>query len=327
MNLGAWVDVLIGMSLIYLGASLFVTILNEYVTQMLNTRGRFLAQSVQRLFQDPAIRGVLGRNEQFAALLQGSAGPGHALPSYVDPEVMARMLVGGLLVQSAHTDPIAAVQDELRRLPDSALRTQLLTLVAGAGTSLDALVKDVADWGERSLSALGDGYKRHLQGISFALGLCVAIGANIDSVRLCRHLYEDKQAREAMASLGDSLASSTTQETLKACSQAASLATSGVAASASAPAEGTKSCKALNGLVDAVIWRQDHAAMPVGWPDASASSPVAAASGCTASGLLLKLLGWLITALALSLGAPFWFDLLNKFVNVRHGMRKPQAEA
>jgi hypothetical protein len=28
-------------------------------------------------------------------------------------------------------------------------------------------------------------------------------------------------------------------------------------------------------------------------------------------------LGWLITALAVSLGAPFWFDLLNKVIVVR----------
>jgi hypothetical protein len=32
---------------------------------------------------------------------------------------------------------------------------------------------------------------------------------------------------------------------------------------------------------------------------------------------ILRVLGWLITALALSLGAPFWFDLLNKFMVVR----------
>jgi hypothetical protein len=33
--------------------------------------------------------------------------------------------------------------------------------------------------------------------------------------------------------------------------------------------------------------------------------------------LFWHILGWLITALAVSLGAPFWFDLLNKFIVVR----------
>jgi hypothetical protein len=315
------------MSLVYLGASLFVTILNEYVTQILNTRGRFLAQTVQSLFKDPHVRELLSHHEVFARLFKSSGAAAEALPTYVDPQVMARALVGGLMVRSTQADALTAIKEELLKLPDSSLRTQLMTLVAGAGGSVDALVKDVADWGERSLSALGDGYKRHLQGISFALGLCVAIGANIDSIRLCSHLYHDKQSREAMVALGDHIATTTTQETLKACSQAtaqaASEAASEAAASASAPAAAAQPCKALNGLVQDVIWRQDHTEMPVGWPDPA----LASASGCSASGLLLKLLGWLITAFALSLGAPFWFDLLNKFVNVRHGMRKPDADA
>jgi hypothetical protein len=35
-------------------------------------------------------------------------------------------------------------------------------------------------------------------------------------------------------------------------------------------------------------------------------------------------LGWLITAFAVSLGAPFWFDLLNKFINVRASGKAPE---
>lgn len=37
----------------------------------------------------------------------------------------------------------------------------------------------------------------------------------------------------------------------------------------------------------------------------------------------LLLLGFIITALAISLGAPFWFDLLNKFINLRVSGTKP----
>ena len=38
---------------------------------------------------------------------------------------------------------------------------------------------------------------------------------------------------------------------------------------------------------------------------------------------LVHFLGWLLTAAALSLGAPFWFDLLNKFINLRGAGQKP----
>jgi hypothetical protein len=38
---------------------------------------------------------------------------------------------------------------------------------------------------------------------------------------------------------------------------------------------------------------------------------------------LARLIGWLMTIVAVSMGAPFWFDSLNKFVNVRNGGRPP----
>jgi hypothetical protein len=39
--------------------------------------------------------------------------------------------------------------------------------------------------------------------------------------------------------------------------------------------------------------------------------------------MLAKLAGLLMTGLALSLGAPFWFDVLTRFVNVRSAGTKP----
>ena len=41
---------------------------------------------------------------------------------------------------------------------------------------------------------------------------------------------------------------------------------------------------------------------------------------------LIKALGWMLTAAALTLGAPFWFDLLQKFVNLRGAGGKPKRE-
>jgi len=53
-------------------------------------------------------------------------------------------------------------------------------------------------------------------------------------------------------------------------------------------------------------------ALPIGW--------VKGGFGPT------TIFGWVITALAASLGAPFWFDLLNKFINVRASGKAPEEE-
>ena len=40
--------------------------------------------------------------------------------------------------------------------------------------------------------------------------------------------------------------------------------------------------------------------------------------------ILTKTIGLFLTILAVSLGAPFWFDMLNKFINIRAAGPKPE---
>jgi hypothetical protein len=58
--------------------------------------------------------------------------------------------------------------------------------------------------------------------------------------------------------------------------------------------------------------------IPLGWPNISSMKK---------TDLEQALLGWLITALAVSLGAPFWFDALQTFLNVRGTGPKPDDSA
>lgn len=54
--------------------------------------------------------------------------------------------------------------------------------------------------------------------------------------------------------------------------------------------------------------RLDSLPLPIGWPRPQPHGFVEYA---------IMILGWLVTGLAVSLGAPFWFDLLNKFMVIR----------
>jgi hypothetical protein len=41
-------------------------------------------------------------------------------------------------------------------------------------------------------------------------------------------------------------------------------------------------------------------------------------------GWFQRIVGWLLTATAVSLGAPFWFDTLNRFMNLRNAGKAPE---
>ena len=313
MSLTAWIDVAIGLTLVYLGASLFVTIINEYIAQAFNLRGKQLCQALQTLIGDGDVKNLLMKSPAFKPFFDGA--PGKA-PSYVDPDVLARLLIGGLAATSNAGDTVKQASEAIAKLPASDLKTQLQAIVRTVGTAQDALVATVSDWVNRSLSMLGEGYKRNLQKISFGIGLTVAISFNIDTIALTEHLYRDKDAREAAVALGVQIAEKTSSEAFKNCMEL--------------PPQQRKdeaSCIPLMGLVDTVQGRNASLGkLPIGWPIPVLQGHEASSSLSCAISWIVRVVGWFLTALALSLGAPFWFDLLNKLVNVRYGMRKPDVK-
>jgi hypothetical protein len=326
MNLTTWVDVAIGLIVVYLGTSLFVTIVNEHVARAINSRGRQLMESLKDLIDHPETRDALRNAPALAPFFPkppaGAPAASGLLaffrknwdpPSYVDPAVLGRLLVGSLSAAGVAGNPLASLGDSVGKMAGSSLGSQLQALLRTSDQSMEKLIAAVSEWADRSLNALGERYKRSLQKISLVVGFCVAAALNIDTVALTRHLYQDKEAREAAAAVGVQLAGATDKAAFDECMK-----------DAGNLSEKPK-CKELSGLVAAVQGRNATLGrLPIGWP--ALPHPAYGMrwmNGCF-GGALLRLLGWLLTALAVSLGAPFWFDLLNKFVNVRQGMKRPE---
>jgi len=71
----------------------------------------------------------------------------------------------------------------------------------------------------------------------------------------------------------------------------------------------------INRPIKDVVEAISTVSLPIGWSEFPKPDQ-----------LPIILLGWLITAFAVSLGAPFWFDLLNKFVNVRASGKAPEEQ-
>lgn len=301
MHLTVWIDVAIGLSMIFLGTSLFVTILNEYVAQALDLRGKALRTALVRLIDDDNVVAALARSPALRPFFDNEARTS-TLPSYVEPQILARLLIGGLRASSTDSNPLESVTASIRTLPDSNLRSQLLALTATAGSSMDELIKVTSNWADQSLTVLGESYKRNLRTISFFIGLGVAVAFNIDTLFLTEHLYRNKESRDTTVALALKIAETSDKEVFDAC--------------LALPMEKRKAdphCAELLRLVDHIKEQSESGGkLPIGWKDASFK--------------WTSIPGWLLTALALSLGAPFWFDLLNKIVNVRHGIAKPEAK-
>ena len=116
-----------------------------------------------------------------------------------------------------------------------------------------------------------------------------------------------KAAENALSKESDPLKKAAIEKTVKEAEMTAKLARE-------------KLDKLLNSLKDAVRTMNGFG-LPIGWHNGDWERTWRdIPTGVT------TVLGWLMTALAASLGAPFWFDTLNKIVTIRAGGRAPEEK-
>lgn len=307
MDLTTWLDVAIGLTLVYLGASLFVTVINEYIAQILNLRGRQLHAALQKLIDDNIIKQTLAQHPAFTPFFNNHP---EKAGSYVDPKILGQLLVGSLSTTASTNNSISQLTEAIDKLPHSALKTQLQSIARITGDKTENMATAVSDWLDRSLTMMGESYKRNLQIISFVVGLVITIMLNINTITLTERLYHDKELRNATTALAVQVTERINKETFEKCQKQTDITSQDLA------------CNELNKLAN-IIQKHDESLgkLPIGWSNTSLSDFFATLSLWAG---LKMLIGWLLTALAVSLGAPFWFDLLNKAVSIRHGMKKPE---
>jgi hypothetical protein len=131
-------------------------------------------------------------------------------------------------------------------------------------------------------------YKRRSQKLALLLGLFAAIAVNADTITIMNSLSHDQAMRSALVAASQEYAKIQSQD-----------------------ANGTAEQRIGNNLK-----KIEKLGLPIGW---NRDDPRLVPNGFWE--WVSKVFGWLLTAVAISLGAPFWFDLLNKFMAARSSIK------
>lgn len=211
-----------------------------------------------------------------------------ALPSYVSSRNFALALLETLR-DGSQAPLFAQAEHTVAELPDGDLKRTLTLFLQNSGGDIDKLRNFVERWFDDAMDRLSGIYKRISQYVVLGLGLCIAIILNVDSTRMARTLW----AQPAVLSAITADASSWGQQK----------GTPSIAGSCQ---------NDQSGSVETAVTCFEDESFPVGWSEHSFSR--------------WTVPGWIITALAVGLGAPFWFSLLQQLTNLRNaGPAPPRA--
>ncbi|KPM56599.1 hypothetical protein CcI49_00485 [Frankia sp. CcI49] len=225
-------------------------------------------------------------------------------------------VVAAALVAAVRTGAVASLEESLAALPPSPARTALTAAIVKAGGDREKIIADLARWYDDAMDRLSGWYKRHIT--AFLLGYAILLSAafNLDAIAITRALWQDGTVRQAavaaavaeVGTAGDDAATS-------------SGTTTGTDATADGDATvGEAAERSIEAVRDA-----SGLSIPVGWVDASDRRDDPREVPTSVGGWLLKIAGIAIACFALTAGAPFWFDLLGRLVNMRATGPKPRA--
>lgn len=333
-------EVMIGLALVYLLLSLVCSTIQEAVAAWLNWRGAMLRTAIGRLLSESKelVDAVYGH-----ALIATLSG-GERNPSYIPNRTFAETLLALLAptpdarARSAQ-ERLSALERSLESgkagsmdLPEP-LRQSLTTLLenardklstqqANAAQVLEQLKQEIDAWFERTMNRATGWYRRKSQLSQFIIAALVVVLTNADTLMVTEQLASDPEARAAAVQSAVELVKS----------PPAALAPTAGGAPAMSQNERQAWLKARESAEQAVgqlYETTSRAQLQFGWPDTrwrdSTSSEAQLADW---QRWARKVIGLLVTICAVALGAPFWFQMLEKLVGLRGaGARSDKSAA
>lgn len=320
-------EVGIGVVFVFGLVSLICTAVRETLEAWFKTRAAFLEHGIRELLHDkqaqglarkfydhPLIYGLFDGDYTPRASLQrpGAWTKGGDLPSYIPARNFAVALFDiatrGPATSATSTDSaprlsLVNIRNNILNLQNERVQRAMLTAIDTAQGDLNQAQKNLEDWYNSAMDRVSGAYKRSTQWVLFWVGLGVAVALNVNTITIAHYLYHNDDARTVLVAQAE------------AYSKASATTSQPTSQPDSAYANARRQLDAL--------------ALPIGW-DKGWGALRPGQSFTFWNSLAAPLLGWLLTAFAATLGAPFWFDLLNKMMVIRSTVKpheKSQEEA
>jgi hypothetical protein len=310
-------DILLGLSVVMLMVSLIVTVITEAVVNLLHMRGKHLLEGIVGLLKQvdrdlpehvvdavattilthPLIRSkgcrfgtVIHREELTKLVLELAADEG---PQRLKPEILTALRE--MLARNGITDPkatinrvqVVALKLELEH-PEIANNLRYSTAFLQEANS--RFLAKINGWFDQTIDRVSDRFTRATRIVTFFGSLVVALILQLDTAQLVNRLSEDSNLRGELVK------------------QAVKMDTQAVAPSLDrssfVPALSDPDRARLKGLV-----QDDIIEFPASLREWTGR--------WTLDNFIMKLLGIVLTATLLSLGAPFWYSALKNLIRLR----------
>lgn len=316
-------EVIIGLIFVYLLLSIMCTAANEWVAALTRRRGETLRKGIAQLLSGQELAPVEAPNDPDAPKSSDAPQAPQAATTLLDA-FYKHPLIGSMIHDKNHpaylsprnfsatlTDIITGANkgrlvfndllDAVNALPPGDVKQSLAALLRRSDQDLDKARFAIEGWFNDAMDRVSGWYKRRTQLWTIIIAAVLTLVANADTIQIVRKLQTDPVLRSAVV------------EEAKARAQKPRPTVSVEYENEDDPTNPTVTRNEGNELSEN---ERDLLGQLVGWR-----------SDWRQKWSWLTPLGWILTILAISMGAPFWFDMLNKIMNIRFAGKSPDERA
>ena len=307
-------EVAIGMAFLYLLLATFCTTANEWIAAVFKTRGKLLASGLKQMLDGQSLTksadggnllellGSFYKHPLVTGLMdEGTSGEGKF--SYMSARSFAKVVMDLVTPQQPGSITFDQLETGIKNLPDGDVKTTLLALIQNTNNDLQQAQRAIEGWFDDTMDRVSGWYKRRTQLWTLIVAGVLTIATNADTLQIARQLWTEPVLRSAVVESAKERAAQPRSTVNVENPNPGSPAN---------PKDSSGGSDVLTDAESALLgqilgWKGVH-----GWGFLDWFERVA---------------GWILTILAVSLGAPFWFDTLNKFVNLRSAGKSPDETA
>ena len=288
------IDVAIGLMLFFASISLVITAIQEWISGIFSLRSKNLKKGIEQLVGDEVATSIYRHPIMNTMKEKKGRVFKSPMPSYLKSNYFSHMLIDVISTDKSFSgDKMKKIEQSIGSIPDSNLKDVLRSFSARAEGKLEKFEELISEWFDAGMERASGWYKRSIQKYILGVSFLIVILINANALKVARVLWNDDFLRKQTVAVAEKLSTDDPSKTRD---------------------------KNIRGA--AYLY-------PIGWDavcstdgvDNSSCFPCNSNSPWTWWTYLESLIGWFITAISVSLGAPFWFDLLGKVSNMRQTAR------
>lgn len=325
-------DIAISLAFTYLLLAIICSSINEWIlNSVLKSRAKDLQHTMQNLLFDPSWKDIAGKiiKSPFITSLKRTD---EKFPSYIPARnfVLAFMETvkegaGGAADASGNVPFGRSMLDGNNLIVGDAKKV-LVGLLDKAGEDRESFMKGLEQFYNDAMERAGGWYKRKAKRIVFILGIVIVFALNVDTIRITKAMWEQPDLAKQTADIAanSSFAYDTSTGSVYMIPKNVEKTDTVTSITTDTAGSGKKTVTVSNQQIKHISDAKSAISalpLPIGWVSGNYPS---LCGKFDFWGWVSKLVGLMITAGAISLGAPFWFDLMNKFINLRTAGKKPE---